>query len=100
MVLPSISRGRTGGWVVVLGSRSSTVVVVGRSTIGIVLGSRCRWLVVVNNCRMGIVLGGRWSLSLVDPIPLCPTIYMFVQMPASPDIHVGADPRGNGYRDS
>ena len=35
-----------------------------------------------------------------DPIPLCPTIYMFVQMPASPDIHAGADPRGNGYRDS
>ena len=56
--------GRTGGWLVVLGSRSSTIVVVGRSTIGTVLGGRCRWLLVVNDCRMGIVLGGRWSWSL------------------------------------
>ena len=37
---------------------------------------------------------------LTDPIPLPPTIYTFVQVPARCDIHVCADPRGNGYRDS
>ena len=52
-------RHRVGGWVGVLGSRSSTIVVVGRSKIGIVLGSCCRWSLVVNDRRMGIILGGR-----------------------------------------